>query len=192
MVKKCQPDCMKNVTVLVGSLRRESINRKLAGAIIGAAGGKLAFSFAEIGDLPLYNDDLWANPPAAVTRFKSEIAAADAILLVTPEYNRSLPAVLKNAVDWGSKPKGENVWAGKPVAIAGTSVGAIGAAVAQAHLRSVMIVLDAVVMGQPEVQIAWRPDLVSADGAVADPAVAGFLGGFADRFGQWIDRVGNG
>lgn len=181
---------MKKVTVLVGSLRRDSINRKLAKAIIGAARGKLAFSFAEIGDLPLYNDDLWASPPASVTRFKMEIAAAEAVLLVTPEYNRSLPAVLKNAVDWGSKPKGENVWAGKPVAIAGTSVGAIGAAVAQAHLRAVMIVLDAVVMGQPEVQLAWRPDLVSDDGAVADPTVTGFLGGFTDRFRLWIERVG--
>jgi chromate reductase len=159
---------------------------------MGAADGKLAFSFSEIGDLPLYNDDLWASPPAAVTRFKSGISAADAILLVTPEYNRSLPAVLKNAIDWGSKPKGENVWAGKPVAIAGTSVGSIGAAVAQAHLRGVMIVLDAIVMGQPEVQIAWKPDLVSDGGAVADPAVAAFLGTFADRFGQWIERVGNG
>jgi chromate reductase len=181
---------MKNVTILVGSLRRESINRKLAKAIVGAARGKLAFSFTEIGDLPLYNDDLWASPPAAVTRFKKEIAATDAILLVTPEYNRSLPAVLKNAIDWGSKPKGENVWAGKPVAVAGTSVGAIGAAVAQAHLRSVMIVLDAVVMGQPEVQIAWRPDLGTEEGMVADPAVASFLGGFADRFGQWVEKVG--
>ena len=181
---------MKKVAVLVGSLRRGSINRKLAKAIIGTANGRLAFSFIEIDDLPLYNDDLWASPPVAVTRFKGEIAAAAAVLMVTPEYNRSLPAVLKNAIDWGSKPKGENVWAGKPVAIAGTSVGAIGAAVAQAHLRGVRIVLDAIVMGQPEVQIAWRPDLVSDDGAIADPAVAGFLGGFGERFQQWIDRVG--
>jgi chromate reductase, NAD(P)H dehydrogenase (quinone) len=123
------------VAVVVGSNRRDSINRKLAQALAGLAEGRLAFHFVSIEDLPFYNQDLEGELPQSVVRFKSEIAAADAVLFVTPEHNRSVPAVLKNAIDWGARPYGQNSWSGKPAAITGTSPGALGTAVAQLHLR---------------------------------------------------------
>jgi chromate reductase len=126
------------VAVVVGSNRRDSINRKLAQALAGLAEGRLAFHFVSIEDLPLYNQDLEGELPQSVVRFKSEIAAADAVLFVTPEHNRSIPAVLKNAIDWGARPYGQNSWSGKPAAITGTSPGALGTAVAQLHLRQVL------------------------------------------------------
>lgn len=178
---------MKQVAVLVGSLREASINRRLAGEIERIAEGRLAFSYLRLGELPHYNDDLWAEPPNAVVDLKARIAGADAILLATPEYNRSVPAVLKNAIDWGSKPRGYNVWAGKPLAIVGASPGQIGAAVAQAHLRSIMVVLEAVVMGQPEVQIAW-PAGHDVDAELPQP-LREFLATFVDRFAAWIDKI---
>jgi chromate reductase, NAD(P)H dehydrogenase (quinone) len=179
---------MHTVAVLVGSLRRESHNVKLAKALAKLATGKLEFRFVELGDLPIYNEDLWANPPAGVLRLKADIAAADGVLFVTPEYNRSIPAVLKNAIDWGTRPWGQNSWAGKPLSIAGTSPGVIGTAVGQAHLRSIMVILDAIVMGQPEVYFAFKPGLIDDHGEVTDEATRKFLTSFVDRMAAWISK----
>jgi chromate reductase, NAD(P)H dehydrogenase (quinone) len=127
-----------NIAVIVGSNRRESINRKLAQALGGLVPAQLAFNFVQIDDLPLYNQDHENDPPASVVRFKAEIAAADGLLFVTPEHSRSIPAVLKNAIDWGARPWGHNSWTDKVAAITGTSPGAIGTAVAQQHLRQIL------------------------------------------------------
>ena len=115
---------MFKVAVIVGSLRRESINRRFAQALARLAEGTLEFELVELGDVPMYNEDLWQNPPPAVTRLKQAIEAADAVLFVTPEYNRSIPALVKNTIDWGSRPRGQSSWAGKPAGIVGTSGGA--------------------------------------------------------------------
>ena len=170
-----------NVAVIVGSARRESINRKLAGALmqLGASGAE--FSVVEIADLPMFNQDLESDLPAAVTRFKAALAAADAVLFVTPEHNRSIPALLKNAIDWGTRPRGHNNWAGKTVAITGTSQGAIATAVAQQHLRQIVGNLGAVVAGG-ETYITFRPDLIDEAGGIADQSVRDFLQAFLDKF----------
>lgn len=182
---------MHTVAVINGSLRKGSINRKLAQAIAKLADGKLEFRFVEIGDLPLYNDDLFEDgePPATVSRFKAAIANADAVLFVCPEYNRSFPAALKNAIDWGTRPYGRNVWRAKPAAVLGTSPGAIGAAVAQNHLKSVLQVVDLVVMGQPEVYYSWKADAFGADGSVVDEKTKAVFQRFVDRFALWIERT---
>lgn len=179
---------MHKVAVVVGSLRRESINRKFAHALARLGAGTFAFNFLEIGDLPLYNDDLWQDPPASVVRLKRDVMASDAVLFVTPEHNRSIPPVLKNAIDWASRPKGDNSWAGKPASIIGTSDGVIGTAVAQAHLRSVAVILGMILMGQPEVYFASKPENIDADGAFTDKSRP-FLEKYLDRFDRWITRV---
>jgi len=175
------------IAVVVGSNRRESINRKLASALARLGSDQFDIKIAEIGDLPLYNPDLEENLPAEVKRFKSEIEAADGVLFVTPEYNRSIPAVLKSAVDWGARPWGKNSWAGKPAAITGTSPGAIGAAIAQQHLRQVLAILGVHVMGG-EAYITFKPDLVGADGTIADESVRGFLKAYLDQFAAFAPR----
>jgi chromate reductase len=179
---------MPKVAVLVGSLRRESINRKFALALSRLAAPKLDLAPVELGELPMYNDDLWSDPPAAVLRFKDEIRQADAVLFVTPEYNRSLPPVLKNAIDWGSRPKGDNAWAGKPGSIVGASPGVIGAAVAQSHLRMIAGVVDIALMGQPEVYLSIAPGLIDPDGDITVPTTRAFLENYLDRFDRWIER----
>jgi chromate reductase len=179
---------MKNIVVLVGSLRKESINKKYAHALEKLAAGQFAFQYIDM-DLPLYNDDLWQSPPAQIVALKAAIAAADGILIVSPEYNRSLPAVTKNAVDWASRPFGQNAWKGKAVAITGASPGAQGTAVMQSQLRSSLVILGTAVMGDPEVYITFKPELLDADGAIANEGTAKFLKGFLDSFDAWIDRV---
>jgi chromate reductase, NAD(P)H dehydrogenase (quinone) len=136
-----------NLAVIVGSNRRDSINRKLAHALARLGAGSFEASFPRIDDLPMFNQDLEGNLPAEVVRFKSELARADGVLIVTPEHDRSIPALLKNAVDWGARPYGKNSWAGKPAFITGTSPGAIGSALAQHHLRSIMVGLGATLLG---------------------------------------------
>ena len=175
------------VAVIVGSNRRDSINRKLAQALAGLAVGQLAFHFVSIADLPLYNQDLEGDPPPSIVRFKSEIAAADALLFVTPEHNRSLPAVLKNAIDWGARPYGQNSWSGKPAAITGTSPGALGTAAAQLHLRQVLGTLGALVMGG-EAYISFKPGLLDSNGTIADETTRGFLKAFIDQFAATVAR----
>jgi chromate reductase len=177
------------VAVLVGSLRQGSINRILAGALAKLAAGRLDLRIIEIANLPLYNTDLETELPAPVRRFKQEIEAADAVLFVTPEYLRSIPAALKNAIEWGARPWGENSWAGKPGAIVGTTPGAIGTAAAQAHLRSIATVLDIALISQPEIYLQFRPELIDADGEIADAGVRRLLNDWTDRFAGWIARI---
>lgn len=181
---------MHQVAVIVGSLRKESINRKFAKGLARLGAETFAFNLLEIGDLPIYNDDLWSEPPESVLRLKREVEAADAVLFVTPEQNRSIPPVLKNAVDWASRPKGKNSWAGKPTSIIGTSGGAIGTAVAQEHLRSVAVILGTVLMGQPEVYFVTKPEHIDGNGDFPDPTTRKFLEGYLAKFDAWIQRVG--
>ena len=181
---------MKTVAVLVGSLGKNSINLRLAKALEKLAGTRLAFDYLDVGSLPHYDNDLWENPPAAVTNFKARVEAADAVLILTPEFNRSFPGVLKNALDWGSRPYGKNSWSGKPVSIAGTTPGAIGTAAGQAQLRAVIPVLDMVLMGQPEVYFQSKPGIIDDNFEVTDEQASAFLGGYVDRFVAWIDKHG--
>jgi chromate reductase len=167
------------IAVVVGSNRRESINRRLAEALVKLKAADFDVTWVRIDDLPMYNVE--APPAASVARFKAEMAGVDGVLVVTPEHNRSIPAVLKNAIDWGSKPADANVWRDKPTAITGTSPGAIGTAVAQQHLRQVLGVLGALVMGG-EAYITFKPDLVAADGSITVPATQAFLQDYVDRF----------
>ncbi|MGZ3305806.1 MAG: NADPH-dependent FMN reductase [Asticcacaulis sp.] len=179
---------MHNIAVMVGSLRRESINKTYAHALEKLAAGQFAFRYIDM-DLPLYNNDLWDAPPAKVLQLKADILAADGVLIVTPEYNRSVPAVVKNAIDWASRPMGDNAWAGKPVAITGASPGSQGTAVAQSQLRSTMTILDTIVLGAPEVYITFKPEVFAPDGTVLNDGTAKFLKGFLDRFAVFIDQV---
>lgn len=180
---------MHKVAVIVGSLRRESINLRLAKALIKLGQERFACHLVKLDDVPMYNDDYWADPPASVTRLKADIAAADAVLFVTPEYNRAVPALVKNTVDWGSRPRGQNSWAGKPVAIAGASQGAIGTAVAQAQLRNSLLILGVILMGQPEMYLTYKPGLIDDDFKITDDSTAKFLTGFLQKFDAWIERM---
>jgi len=176
------------LAVIVGSNRRESINRKLAQALAKLGADRFDASFVRIDDLPMYNQDNEGHPPAEVARFKSELERADAILIVTPEHDRSIPAVLKNAVDWGARPWGRNSWAGKVAFITGTSPGAIGSALAQQHLRSVMVGLGATLLGG-EAYVTYKPNLIDEQGAIGDESTRQFLQGFIDRFADLVARL---
>jgi chromate reductase len=178
---------MFKVAVIVGSNRRESVNRRLAQALSKLGADRFAFRFVQIDDLPLYNQDLEADLPTSVARFKSEIAAAEGLLFVTPEHNRSIPTVMKNAIDWGARPYGQNSWSGKPAAITGTSPGALGTAVAQQHLRQVLGSLGMLVMGG-EAYVGFKPGLIDADGAITDDGTRKFLHGFVDQFAALTAR----
>jgi len=170
------------IAVLVGSLRRESCNLRLAKALEKLSNGRARFDYVQIGDLPLYNQDFDGDYPAEGVRLKKQIAAADAVLFVSPEYNRSIPGVLKNAIDIGSRPYGDSAFAGKPAAVIGASVGAIGTAMAQQHLRNVLAYLDMHVLGQPEAFIHFKEDLISADGSISNEGTRAFLQAFVDAF----------
>ena len=180
---------MHKIAVIVGSLRRESINLRLAKALIKLGQQRFDFQLVRLDDVPMYNEDFWADPPASVTRLKADLAAADAVLFVTPEYNRSIPALVKNTVDWGSRPRGQNSWAGKPAAIVGTTQGAIGTAVAQAQLRNILLILGVLLMGQPEVYLTYKPELIDDEFRITDDSTAKFLSGFLDKFEAWIERL---
>ena len=173
------------IAVIVGSLRRESHNRKLANAIMRLAPDDFTFAESVIGDLPLYNQDDDAHQAVAVLRFKDELAAAQGMLFVTPEYNRSVPGVLKNAIDHGSRPSGKSSWARKPVGIMGASPGAVGTAVAQQHLRTILATLDAPTMGQPEAFVQVKEGLFDAAGNIGEGSRK-FLQGWMDRYVAWI------
>jgi len=176
------------IAVIVGSNRRESINRKLAQALAKLGAGKFDAKFVRIDDLPMFNQDLEGNLPAEAARFKDDIARADGVLIVTPEHDRSVPAVLKNAVDWGARPYGKNSWAGKPGFITGTSPGAIGSALAQQHLRSVMTGLGMTLLGG-EAYISFKPNLIDDQGNIGDDGTQKFLQGFVDRFATLVGRL---
>lgn len=173
------------IAVLVGSLRKESYNRRLAHALVKLAPADFEPVFVDIGGLPLYDQDLDGATPEAVLRFKGEVASAQALLFVTPEYNRSIPGVLKNALDQGSRPYGHSAWSGKPAGVIGVSPGAAGTAMSQQHLRNVLAFLDCPTMGQPEAFLQWKDGLVTADGQVGE-ASRGFLQGWMDRYASWV------
>ncbi len=175
------------VAVIVGSNRRESINRRLAEALARLGSGQLEFNFARIDDLPMYNQDHEADLPKPVARFKAELAAADAMLFVTPEHSRSIPAVLKNAIDWGARPWGQNSWTGKVAAVTGASPGAIGTAVAQQHLKHILGAQGVLVAGG-EAYITFKPNLIDADGNIADAGAKAFLQAFIDQFVALVAR----
>ena len=173
--------------VVVGSNRRESINRRLAQALVKLGAEDFTAHFIAINDLPLYNQDREQPLPEPVTRFKAEIAAADALLFVTPEHSRSIPAVLKNAIDWGARPWGKSSWPEKPAAIIGASGGAISTALAQQHLRAVLGMQGLHLLGG-EAYINFKPELVDAERNVSDDSVRTFLKAFIDQFATFAGR----
>jgi chromate reductase, NAD(P)H dehydrogenase (quinone) len=178
----------KDVAVFVGSLRKESYTRKLANALAKIAPPSLKLEMVEIGNLPLYNQDLDGNPPADWVALKDRIKRADAVLFMTPEYNRSVPGVLKNALDVASRPYGQSAWNGKPGAVISVSPGAIGAFGANHHLRQSLVFLNVPAMTQPEAYIGNAASLVDDKGEIANAATKEFLMKFLDAFGIWIDR----
>jgi chromate reductase len=179
----------RNVAVIVGSLRKGSYNRMMAHALAALAPPSLKLEIVEIGALPLYNQDEDADPPAAWTAFRERIKAADAVLFVTPEYNRSVPAPLKNAIDVGSRPYGKSAWDGKPAAIVSLSPGAIGAFGANHHLRQSLVFLNMPPLQQPEAYIGGAANLFDAEGKLINPGTADFMKKFMQAFAAWIDTV---
>jgi chromate reductase len=183
------------IAVVVGSLRRDSFNRHLAQALVKLAPAQLEPALVRIDDLPLYNQDDDNNPSEPVRRFKTEIAQSQGVLFVTPEYNRSIPGVLKNAIDHGSRPYGQSVWGDKPAGVIGISIGAIGTALAQQHLRNILAYLDMPTLGQPEMFLQNKPGLFAADGSIATDDTKQFLQKFMERYADWVkhhaDRVAN-
>ena len=180
-----------DVAVLVGSLRKESYTRKTAKALLVLAPEQLKLRFVEIGDLPLYNPDLeGAEPPAPWKRFRDEVRAADAVLFATPEYNRSVPGGLKNAIDVGSRPPKESAWAKKPAAVVSVSPGAISGFGANHHLRQSLVFLDMPTLQQPEVYLGHADKLFDAQGGLINDNTKIFLQQFLAAFAAWVERVG--
>ena len=180
---------MYTVAVIVGSLRKESINKKLARALEKIGADLFAFKYVDISGVPPFNQDEEGSLPKAVADMKAIVASADAVLFVTPEYNRSMPGVLKNALDWGSRPYGDNVWAGKSAAMAGSSGGNVGTAVAQSHLRSVLGFLGMALTVQPELYLKDTPGLIADDGSVENEGTQEFLRSFLEAFDAWIRKT---
>ena len=175
------------IAVIVGSLRRDSLNRKLANAIVKLAPSDFSFKQVNIGDLPLYNQDEDDHQTEAVKRIKAEIKAAHGLLFVTAEYNRSIPGVLKNAIDHASRPYGQSAWTGKPAGILGVSVGANGTAMAQQHLRNVLAYLDIQTLGQPEAFLQDKDGLFDQDGQIGANSKQ-FLQTWMDRYVGWVKQ----
>lgn len=175
------------IAVVIGSLRKDSLNRKLATAIARLAPSEFSFKQVEIGDLPLYNQDDDAHPADSAQRVKAEIRAAHGVLFLTPEYNRSIPGVLKNVIDHASRPYGQSVWSGKPAGVLGVSVGAIGTAMAQQHLRNILSYLDMPTLGQPEAFIQAKENLFDSDGNIG-PDSRQFLQNWMDRYVAWVKK----
>ena len=178
----------RDVAVIVGSLRKESFNRKLANVLVAMAPAPLKLEIVEIRQLPLYNQDDDANPPAASAAFKERVQKADAVLFVTPEYNRSVPGVLKNAIDIASRPYGKSAWNGKPGAVISVSPGAIGAYGANHHLRQSLVFLNVPAMPQPEAYLGNAAKLFDESGKLIDDTARDFLAKFLQAFAQWIER----
>ena len=175
-----------SVAVLVGSLRKDSINRKLAHALAALAPDTLKLQIVEIGDLALYNQDHDGSPPAPWAAFRERILAADAVLFVTPEYNRSVPAALKNALDVGSRPYGKSVWNGKPGAVVSASPGPIGAFGANHHLRQSLVFLNVPAMPQPEAYVGGADKLFDPNGQLSGDATRALVQRFMHSFAAWI------
>ncbi len=177
------------VGYLIGSLAKGSINRKLAGALVRLAPEEFTMTEIRIADLPLYSYDYDADFPAVATAFKDAIKASDAILFVTPEYNRSIPGALKNAIDWASRPYGTNAFTRKPSAVIGTSPGKIGTAIAQQHLRSILAFCNSPQMNAMEAYIQYEKGLINDEGEVTNPSTRDFLRKFLEEFHGFIARV---
>lgn len=175
------------ISVVVGSLRKDSFNKKLAAALLKLFPEDFSFTTIRIDDLPLYNQDDDAAQAASVLRIKGEIAAAQGVLFVTAEYNRSIPGVLKNAIDHASRPYGQNAWAGKPAGVIGASVGPIGTALAQQHLRNVLAYLNMPTLGQPEAFIHNKDGLYDEAGNIGEASLK-FLQGWVDAYVAWVKR----
>lgn len=176
------------IALVIGSLRRDSFNRQLANAVAALAPPELSFKQIQIDDLPLYNQDDDSNPAEPVKRLKGEITASQGVLFVTPEYNRSIPGVLKNAIDHASRPYGQSVWAGKPAGVIGASVGAPGTSMAQQHLRNILAYLDMPTLGQPEVFIHVKDGLFDEGGNLVNAGTKEFLQNWMNRYVDWVKR----
>jgi chromate reductase len=177
------------VGILIGSLAKGSINRKLARALTRLAPEELTMAEISFGDLPLYNYDYEPDFPPAATKFKDDLAAVDAFLFVTPEYNRSIPGGLKNAIDWASRPYGKNSFTRKPSAVIGTSPGKIGTAICQQHLRSILSYCNSPQMNSPEAYIQFTPGLITDDGEVTNESTQKFLRQYMEELCGFVIRV---
>ncbi len=175
------------IAIIVGSLRQDSFNRKLANAITKLAPTEFSFKQVKIDDLPLYNQDDDDHPAQPVKRLKTEILASQGLIFVTPEYNRSIPGVLKNAIDHGSRPYGHSVWAGKPAGVMGISIGSTGTSMAQQHLRNVLAYLDVPTLGQPEVFIQSKEGLFDATGNLEESSNK-FLQSWMNKYVAWVKK----
>jgi chromate reductase, NAD(P)H dehydrogenase (quinone) len=179
----------RRVAVVVGSLRKDSFNRKMAKAMAAMAPPSLSLEIVEIRDLPLYSQDDDGSPPAPSVAFKEKIASVDAVLFVTPEYNRSVPGVLKNAIDIASRPYGKSAWDGKPAAVMSVSPGAIGGFGANHHLRQSLVFLNMPTLQQPEAYVGGAGDMFDESGAIKKPDTKQFVEKFLAAFAAWIDRT---
>lgn len=179
------------ISMIVGSLRRDSVNRRLATAIERLAPAEFSFHDIRIDDLPLYNQDMDPTPVESVVRLKSELSASQGFLFVTPEYNRSIPGVLKNAIDLASRPYGKSAWSGKPAGILSASIGAMGGAMAQQHLRNVMAFLDVPTMGQPEAFLQIKDGFFDSEGNLANADTKKFLQAWMDKYVAWVRKHSN-
>jgi chromate reductase len=177
------------LAVLVGSARQGSINQSLAHALAKLAEGRLEFDIVPLVDLPMFNGDMENDPPAEVWTFKRRVEAADGLLFVTPEYNRSLPPLLKNAIDWASRPWGKNSFKGKPGAVIGASPGAPGAMAAQLHLRQCVAGLEVIMMTQPEAYTQLKPGSIDDDHVITDEGQREFLDGYVTALTAWVGRL---
>lgn len=175
---------MKKIGILVGSLHQQSINRKIADSFIKIGHPDLQFSSIDISKLPLFSEDSETPVLPAVQAFRNQIAAVDLILIMTPEYNRSIPGVLKNALDWASRPYGTSVLHGKQVAVAGVSPGQVGTAAAQSHLRAILPILGLNQIQQPEMYLVWKPDLLNAEGIPNNPQTLAFFQKFLNALAK--------
>lgn len=176
------------IAVVTGSLRCDSYNRQLAKALGTLAPAEFSLRDVQIDDLPLYNQDDDATPAEAVKRLKRDISAAHGVIFVTPEYNRSIPGVLKNAIDHASRPYGDSAWKGKPAGVLGVSVGAPGTSMAQQHLRSVLAYLDMPTLGQPEMFLQMREGMFAADGGIGSPDTRSYLESWVDAYCAWVKK----
>ena len=176
------------IGIVVGSVRKDSINRKLAQALVKLLPQDFVAEFIEIGDLPLYNQDLDGNQPATVGKFKQQIEQQHGIIVVTPEYNRSIPGVLKNAIDHGSRPYGHNSWAGKSLGILGTSTGAAATSMAQQHLRNTLVFCNMPALNQPEAFIQWRDNMIDAQGEFNE-RTGSFMQNWVDAYVAWVKKT---
>ncbi|MCE3261918.1 MAG: phosphodiesterase [Pseudoduganella sp.] len=179
----------KKIALIVGSLRKDSLNRKFANALVEVAPPELQFEFVDIGDLPLYNQDLddAGTPPAAWTAFRDKLRGVDGIAIATPEYNRAMPGALKNAIDVGSRPWGKSIWNAKPVGVISASIGAVGGFAGNMNVRQCMVTLNAPVMPGPEVYIGNGSALLGEDGKVNNEKTRAVLAGWAKAFAAWVE-----